>query len=190
MSLEPRVQRVRRLLAGIEKNHSSAVLESGFGAEDMVLLDLIARDGLAIGVVTVDTGRLPRQTHELIDDVRRRYGIEVHVYSPWPDSVSAYVEHHGHNGFYEGVAERHACCTVQESERSRRVDSAMISRSMSSGKYSDCFCFSVDAISVFPPGPDARASHGFRQLRDRDGKGPAGNPYLIHNSPRPGAPRC
>lgn len=121
MSLEPRVQRVRRLLAGIEKNHSSAVLESGFGAEDMVLLDLIARDGLAIGVVTVDTGRLPRQTHELIDDVRRRYGIEVHVYSPWPDSVSAYVEHHGHNGFYEGVAERHACCTVRKAEPLRRA---------------------------------------------------------------------
>ncbi|HET9652777.1 MAG TPA: phosphoadenosine phosphosulfate reductase family protein, partial [Usitatibacter sp.] len=105
MTLELRVQRARRLLAGIEKNHSAAVLESGFGAEDMVLLDLIARDGLAIGVVTIDTGRLPPQTHELIETVRRSYGIEVDIYRPWPDSVSAYVEQHGYDGFYEGVAE-------------------------------------------------------------------------------------
>ncbi|HET9579927.1 MAG TPA: phosphoadenylyl-sulfate reductase [Usitatibacter sp.] len=121
MSHEARVQRARRLLAGIEKNHSAAALESAFGAEDMVLLDLIARDGLAIRVFTVDTGRLPWQTHELIADVRRRYGIDVDVYSPWPDSVSAYVEENGHDGFYDGTAQREACCNVRKSEPLRRA---------------------------------------------------------------------
>lgn len=121
MTLEFRVRLARRLLAGVEKNHAPAVLASSFGAEDMVVLDLIARDGLAIGVATIDTGRLPRQTHELIDDVRRRYGIEVRVHSPWPDSVSAYVEHNGHDGFYESVAQREACCAVRQGEPMRRL---------------------------------------------------------------------
>ena len=59
MSLDAHVDRARRLLASIEKNHSPSVLASSFGAEDMVVLDLIARDGLAIGIFTLDTGRLP-----------------------------------------------------------------------------------------------------------------------------------
>jgi phosphoadenosine phosphosulfate reductase len=121
MTMETRILRARRLLAGVEKNHSAAVLESSFGAEDMVVLDLIARDGLAIGVATVDTGRLPAQTLDFIGDVRRRYGIEVSVHSPWPDSVAAYVEQHGADGFYEDVAGREACCAIRRAEPLRRL---------------------------------------------------------------------
>jgi phosphoadenosine phosphosulfate reductase len=121
MTLDTRVQKARRLLAGIETNYSAAVLESSFDAEDMVVLDLIARDGLALSVATIDTGRLPRQTHELIAEVRRGYGIEVHVYSPWPDSVSSYVAEYGLNGFYEGVSQREGCCNVRREEPLRRM---------------------------------------------------------------------
>jgi phosphoadenosine phosphosulfate reductase len=116
-----RVERARRLLASIEKNHSPAALASSFGAEDMVLLDLIARDGLAIDVFTLDTGRLPKQTHELIAQVRKRYGLEIEIVTPWPDSVQAYVEQHGINGFYEGVEQRKACCAVRKVEPLRRA---------------------------------------------------------------------
>ena len=96
---------------------------SSFGAEmeDMVLLDLIARDGLSIDIVTLDTGRLPRETHALIAEVRDRYGLEVGLYSPWPDSVQAYVEEHGMDGFYEGVEQRVACCNVRKVEPLRRA---------------------------------------------------------------------
>ena len=121
MTLEARVDRARRLLAGIEKNHSPAVLASSFGAEDMVVLDLIARDGLAIGIFTLDTGRLPRETHALIAEVRRRYGLEIEIFSPWPDSVAAYVEQHGIDGFYDGVESRKACCAVRKVEPLRRA---------------------------------------------------------------------
>jgi phosphoadenosine phosphosulfate reductase len=121
MTLESRVLHARRLLAGVEKNHSAAVLESSFAAEDMVVLDLIARDGLAIGVSMIDTGRLAWQTPDFIEDVRRRYGIEIDVYSPWPDSVSAYVEQFGADGFYDGVPQREACCSIRRGEPLRRL---------------------------------------------------------------------
>ena len=125
MSHEARVSAARRLLASVEKNHSSAVLESCFGAEDMVILDLIARDGLAIGVATIDTGRLPRQTHDLIEDIRRQYGLEIRVVSPWPDTVSAHVAQYGADGFYEGREQRAACCTVRREERRRHLGGAL-----------------------------------------------------------------
>jgi phosphoadenosine phosphosulfate reductase len=124
MSLEERVERARRLLASIEKNHSPAALASSFGAEDMVVLDLIARDGLAIDIFTLDTGRLPEETLDLIADVRRRYGIGIDVYTPWPDSIDAYVEQHGVDGFYDGIEQRKACCAVRKVEPLRRALSA------------------------------------------------------------------
>ena len=116
MSLDERVARARHLLAVIEKSHSPAAFASSFGAEDMVILDLIAHDGLAIDVFTLDTGRLPAETHQLIATVRKRYGIRIAVYSPWPDSVDAYVEEHGRDGFYDSVEARHACCAVRKLE--------------------------------------------------------------------------
>ena len=119
--LEERVARARRLLAAVEKNYSPAAFASSFGAEDMVVLDLIARDGLAIPVLTLDTGRLPRETHELIATVRKRYGIAVDTYSPWPDSVDAFVADHGIDGFYESVDARKACCGVRKVEPLRRA---------------------------------------------------------------------
>ena len=121
MSYDERVSRARRLLASVEKNHSPAVLASSFGAEDMVILDLIARDGLAIEIFTIDTGRLPGQTHELIAQVRDRYGLDIDVYTPWPGSVDAYVEENGIDGFYEGVEQRKACCNVRKVEPLRRA---------------------------------------------------------------------
>jgi 3'-phosphoadenosine 5'-phosphosulfate sulfotransferase (PAPS reductase)/FAD synthetase len=119
--LGERVARARRLLAGVEKNYSPAAFASSFGAEDMVVLDLIARDGLAIEVFTLDTGRLPRETHELIARVRKAYGLAIRVYEPWPESIDAYVEQHGRDGFYEGVEQRKACCAVRKVEPLRRA---------------------------------------------------------------------
>lgn len=116
-----RIERARKLLAGIEKNYSGSALASSFGAEDMVLLDLIARDGLAIEIFTLDTGRLPRETLDLIAKVRKHYGIAVKVYSPWPESVDAYVEQHGLDGFYDSVQARKACCHVRKVEPLRRA---------------------------------------------------------------------
>jgi phosphoadenosine phosphosulfate reductase len=121
MSYELRVERARRLLASIEKNHSPSALASSFGAEDMVVLDLIARDGLAIDIFTLDTGRLPLETHDLIAEVRHRYGLAVEIFTPWPGSVDSYVEQYGIDGFYDGVDERKACCNVRKVEPLRRA---------------------------------------------------------------------
>ena len=121
MTHHEKLDRARRFLASIEKNHSPTALASSFGAEDMVLLDLIARDGLAIDIFTLDTGRLPRETHRLMAEVRRRYGLEIEVFSPWPDSVEAYVAQNGIDGFYDGVEQRIACCHVRKVEPLRRA---------------------------------------------------------------------
>ena len=70
-------RRRRRSLPGVARDHAPAALcSSSFGAEDMVLT---RPDRAAMrcrsGVLTLDTGRLPEETHTLIDRVRERYGL-------------------------------------------------------------------------------------------------------------------
>ena len=50
LALQARVNSARALLARIAADYAPAVLANSLGAEDMVLTDLIARDGLEIDI--------------------------------------------------------------------------------------------------------------------------------------------
>lgn len=103
-------------LHAIATRYPQAALASSFGLEDMVLVDAIARRSLPIGVFTLDTGRLPGETHALIDQVRARYGIVVDVFHPDADALQRYVRDNGQNGFYRSIDARVACCGVRKTE--------------------------------------------------------------------------
>src|SRR3954470_24099533 len=98
----------------IGSRHARAALASSLGAEDMVLLDAIARSGAAIDVFVIDTGRLHEETLQLLDVARARYGRPIKVYRPLDAPVADFVRQHGPNGFYDGVAERHLCCGIRK----------------------------------------------------------------------------
>jgi phosphoadenosine phosphosulfate reductase len=109
------------LLARIASQCRPAAFASSFGAEDMVLLDLIATHAPGIEVFTLDTGRLPAETHDLIRRARARYDIDIRVHRPDPDAVAAYVDANGVDGFYESVAKRRACCDIRKVEPLKRA---------------------------------------------------------------------
>ena len=50
---------------------------AALGAEDCVLIDMIARDTLPIPIVTIDTAVLFRETYALWSRLEKRYGIEI-----------------------------------------------------------------------------------------------------------------
>ncbi len=93
-----------------------AAFSSSFGAEDMVVLDLIRRHDRPIAVFTLDTGRLPEETYRLMQNVEARYGKCVEVFFPDADDVQHLVARNGINGFYESVDKRKACCAVRKLE--------------------------------------------------------------------------
>jgi thioredoxin-dependent adenylylsulfate APS reductase len=72
-------------------------------------------------VFTIDTGRLPQETHNLIDRVRERYELEVEVYFPDPERVQKMVRTHGMNLFYDSVEKRKLCCGVRKVEPLQRA---------------------------------------------------------------------
>ncbi|HEV2685839.1 MAG TPA: phosphoadenylyl-sulfate reductase [Actinomycetota bacterium] len=102
------------LLQRIVTQYRAPALASAFGAESMVLIDLIARHAFPIAVFTLDTGRLPQETYELMDRVRERYRLTIETYSPDAKSVEAFVRTHGVNAFYRGVELRERCCAIRK----------------------------------------------------------------------------
>jgi phosphoadenosine phosphosulfate reductase len=70
MSLKARTAEAASLLETIARQHASSALASSFGAEDMVLVDLVARGRHPDRVFTHRHGRLPRETLVLVERVR------------------------------------------------------------------------------------------------------------------------
>src|SRR5690242_15291069 len=81
-------------------------------SEGMVLLDMSLRLFPNLRVFTIDTGRLPEETHEFIAEVRRHYGIQFEVYHPDAEEVSRLVTLRGANAFRETPMDRQACCHI------------------------------------------------------------------------------
>jgi phosphoadenosine phosphosulfate reductase len=98
-----------------------SAFSSSFGAEDMVLLDLIQRHALNISIFTLDTGRLPDETYQLMQAVEERYGACFDVIFPQAEAVQVLVQKNGINGFYQSVEKRQACCAVRKLEPLERA---------------------------------------------------------------------
>jgi phosphoadenosine phosphosulfate reductase len=67
-----------------------------------------------VRVITLDTGRLPGETLDMIDAVRTRYGIAVEVVRPDAAEVDDMVQRHGRDLFRESVELRELCCSVRK----------------------------------------------------------------------------
>jgi phosphoadenosine phosphosulfate reductase len=96
--------------------HPRIALASSFGAEDVVLIDMLWRLDPRARVFTLDTGRLPADTYALIDAIRERYGLRVEVFFPRHEAVEAMTRESGVNLFLRGVEDRKRCCAVRKVE--------------------------------------------------------------------------
>ena len=111
----------RLLLERIAAAYAPATLSSSLGAEDMVLTDMVAREGLPIEIFTLDTGRLHAETRDMLGRVQSHYGIALRVMQPDPQAVVEYVTTHGRNAFYGSVELRQRCCEIRKVEPLKRA---------------------------------------------------------------------
>jgi thioredoxin-dependent adenylylsulfate APS reductase len=104
-----------QLLAwAIERCGRRFAVVTSFQAEGMVVLDLARRVDPGVRVVTLDTGRLPEETYQVIEAVRTGMGLKVEVIAPDPADVAAMVAGHGPNLFHKDPALRRLCCHVRK----------------------------------------------------------------------------
>jgi phosphoadenosine phosphosulfate reductase len=104
-----------RLLAwAVETYGRRFAVVTSFQAEGMVVLDLVRQVDPGVRVLTLDTGRLPEETYEVMEAVRTGLGLEVEVLTPDPADVAAMVARHGPNLFHKDPALRRLCCHVRK----------------------------------------------------------------------------
>jgi len=110
------------LIRKASSRHGKKIVYScSFGAEDMVLLDLICKSSPGIRIITLDTGRLPQATHDLMDKCRGRYGIDIDIIFPDTAEVEEMVNSRGNNLFYHSVENRKLCCEIRKVRPLRRA---------------------------------------------------------------------
>ena len=119
--MQQKIDQVIAVLQQAVRDYAPVCFANSLGAEDMVLTDIIARNKLSIDIFSLDTGRLPRETYDLMQEVPERYGVALKVYFPDSSAVERYVGTHGANGFYASVESRKACCFARKVEPLRRA---------------------------------------------------------------------
>jgi len=101
--------------------HPRIAISASFQAESVVIIDLAAQIRPDVRIFTLDTGRLPQETHELIDQVRHRYDLKIDVIVPDNARVQAMVRQHGMNLFTRHQTQRMLCCHIRKVEPLRRA---------------------------------------------------------------------
>lgn len=98
----------------IKNTDENIALSSSFGAEDQVITDMMLSIDKEANIFTLDTGRLPYETYDVMDTTNLKYNIKVNVYFPNDKDVEALYQKQGINGFYESVENRKSCCYVRK----------------------------------------------------------------------------
>ncbi|MDQ7059469.1 MAG: phosphoadenylyl-sulfate reductase [Ghiorsea sp.] len=94
--------------------NGDVVFACSFGAEDVVLLDILAKHEIAIRVISLDTGRLPQETYDVMQIWRKKDSLNIDIYFPDADDVEKMIKQDGVNLFYDSVEKRKLCCHVRK----------------------------------------------------------------------------
>lgn len=97
------------------------VFTTSFGIEDQYLTHLIYEAGLAIDVVTLDTGRLFPETTTVWHETELRYGKRIRAVYPERPALESLIEDQGIDGQYLSIDARKACCGVRKVDPLKRA---------------------------------------------------------------------
>lgn len=120
---QKRAQVLQLLQAAVKEfgSQHEITFANSMGAEDMVLTDIIQREKLPIEIFSLDTGRLPVETYDLIAETEKTYNTKLKIFFPQAQTVEFYVRNKGINAFYESVELRKACCHMRKVEPLQRA---------------------------------------------------------------------
>ena len=97
------------------------VFTTSFGLEDQAIGHAILSQNLDIDLVTLDTGRLFGETHDVWAETEQRYGRRIRAVVPERSALETLLGAQGANGFRASVAARQACCHVRKVEPLNRA---------------------------------------------------------------------
>jgi phosphoadenosine phosphosulfate reductase len=105
------------VLTSAAAEHGSRLVQAtSLGAEDQVLTHLIAAHRLPIAIATLDTGKLHRETIELIGRTETALDVKIERFAPTHEAVVQFVARHGERAMFDSVTLRKACCALRKLE--------------------------------------------------------------------------
>lgn len=108
---------VSEVLAYVEQTYGArAAISSSFSVEDVILIHEAAQHARSVPVFTLDTGRLPPETYELMNVLSNRYGVKFETFAPERVAVERLVNEKGHFSFRQSLEDRHFCCEIRKLE--------------------------------------------------------------------------
>lgn len=106
----------------MEKFSPKIAFASSFGAEDVVVIDLMVKiDKNNTRIFTLDTGRLNPETYEVMDTIQKKYQIPIETLFPDHLEVEKMVYENGINLMYESVSNRKLCCEIRKVHPLKRI---------------------------------------------------------------------
>ena len=110
---------VLKLIAN--KFKDKIVFTTSFGYEDQVISDMIFKNNININVVTLDTGRLFKETYKTYSQTLDVYKKGIKLYFPEKDTVEQMMSKKGPSSFYNSVEDRQECCGIRKVEPLNRA---------------------------------------------------------------------
>lgn len=99
----------------LERFSPRIALSTALQIDGVCLLDMCYKLEPTIRVFTVDTGRLPPETLELVEQLRSRYPeMRLDILVPEARHLESMMRRHGPNLFYRSVENRLLCCQVRK----------------------------------------------------------------------------
>jgi phosphoadenosine phosphosulfate reductase len=90
-------------------------LSTAFQDGDVALVDMAYRIDPGVRVFSIDTGRLPQETFDLVEALRERYpGLRLELLAPDAGQLQRLVDRNGPNLFRHSVEGRLLCCNVRK----------------------------------------------------------------------------
>lgn len=100
----------------LDRFHPRIAFASSFGVEDVAVIHILASVRPDARVFTLDTGRLPAETYEVMERIRERYPLPLEVHFPERLAVETLEKDKGFFSFRQSVEERKRCCGIRKVE--------------------------------------------------------------------------
>lgn len=98
----------------LDNLHPRIAMAASFGAEDVVVIDMMMKINPKSRIFTLDTGRLNQETYDVMDEIRKKYDINIEVMFPDQNEVEQMVRVNGLNLFYNSAGNRKLCCGIRK----------------------------------------------------------------------------
>ena len=98
---------------------------SSFGVEDVAVIHMLSQLDKNARVFTLDTGRLPAETYDVMERIREAYGTKIEVYFPQREATEQLQNEKGFFSFRQSVEERKRCCGIRKVEPLKRALSGL-----------------------------------------------------------------